>query len=354
MPPSPTSRLSQALTRMQWRRGLRAGVVVTDHRHRLPPPRHAHSAGPALGGFLVHHRRQRRPLPLPPRQHPHLPHRRLPRLLRRLHRRDEPPAQPHRHRPLLLLRDLARVLTQPLASSSVAILVCYIVAYGPATSTFTAASPASSTSSSAASGPPRFSLFLWPADPFRPARNAVADALLHPHPPRPPAPPSNRHPSPVTTPQRARHAQLRLHHRSRPGRPRRHSRPHDPPAPSAPATSPSSCKPPTSSSPASSASRSSALRLHQPTPAPPTRQALAQWLVASLARHRARPPRPSRRRRTPPSLPKAHSPSTSIVRALHFETSLDPNALDAAPTLAAQLDAQLAAVERDCLLSTSK
>ena len=70
---------------------------------------------------------------------------------------------------------LARVLSQPLASSSVVILVCYIVAYGSPVHTLAAG--ASSTTDFVLGGlwAAILTLVLWPVDPFRPARNAVAD-----------------------------------------------------------------------------------------------------------------------------------------------------------------------------------
>jgi len=70
---------------------------------------------------------------------------------------------------------LARVVSQPLASSSVVILVCYIVAFGG--SSHTAATGWTSTLYFVVGGiwASFLSLVLWPADPFRPARNAVAD-----------------------------------------------------------------------------------------------------------------------------------------------------------------------------------
>jgi len=70
---------------------------------------------------------------------------------------------------------LARVVSQPLASSSVIILVSYIVAYG---------SPVHTLASGVRDGTDFvlggvwaavLTLVLWPADPFRPARNAAAD-----------------------------------------------------------------------------------------------------------------------------------------------------------------------------------
>ena len=73
---------------------------------------------------------------------------------------------------------LARVLSQPLASSSVIILVCYIVAYG--NPVHTRASGLQSTADFVLGGlwAAALTLVLWPADPFRPARNAVADVYV--------------------------------------------------------------------------------------------------------------------------------------------------------------------------------
>ena len=73
---------------------------------------------------------------------------------------------------------LARVLSQPLASSSVIILVCYIVAYGNLV--HTRASGLQSTADFVLGGlwAAALTLVLWPVDPFRPARNAVADVYV--------------------------------------------------------------------------------------------------------------------------------------------------------------------------------
>ncbi len=73
---------------------------------------------------------------------------------------------------------LARVLSQPLASSSVVILVCFIVAYG--NPVHTRASGLASTGDFILGGlwAAVLTLVLWPADPFRPARNAVADVYV--------------------------------------------------------------------------------------------------------------------------------------------------------------------------------
>ncbi len=73
---------------------------------------------------------------------------------------------------------LARVLSQPLASSSVVILVCFIVAYG--NPIHTRASGLESTGDFILGGlwAALLTLVLWPADPFRPARNAVADVYV--------------------------------------------------------------------------------------------------------------------------------------------------------------------------------
>ncbi|MGA7159043.1 MAG: FUSC family protein [Acidobacteriaceae bacterium] len=70
---------------------------------------------------------------------------------------------------------LARVMSQPFASSSVTVLVSYIVAEG--TPPHTLAYATSSTVYFALGGlwAAALCLLLWPADPFRPARNAVAN-----------------------------------------------------------------------------------------------------------------------------------------------------------------------------------
>ena len=70
---------------------------------------------------------------------------------------------------------LARVLSQPLAASSVTILTSYIIAFGGAGHDW--ATAVSDTRSFIAGGlwAAALSLVLWPVDPFRPARNAVAE-----------------------------------------------------------------------------------------------------------------------------------------------------------------------------------
>jgi len=67
---------------------------------------------------------------------------------------------------------LARVVSQPLASCSVSILICYIVAYGSGIRTTTSSIGYFVIGSIWAAA---FSLVFWPVDPFGPARNAVAD-----------------------------------------------------------------------------------------------------------------------------------------------------------------------------------
>jgi uncharacterized membrane protein YccC len=70
---------------------------------------------------------------------------------------------------------LARVLGQALASTSVAILVCYFAAFG--TGHLSLAGTAANVGMFLAGGAwaAVLTLFLWPVDPFRPAREAVAD-----------------------------------------------------------------------------------------------------------------------------------------------------------------------------------
>jgi uncharacterized membrane protein YccC len=70
---------------------------------------------------------------------------------------------------------LARVLSQPLAASSVFILVCYIVAFGASDHSLT--NGLTSTLYFLAGGlwAAILALLLWPVDPFRPARHAVAN-----------------------------------------------------------------------------------------------------------------------------------------------------------------------------------
>jgi uncharacterized membrane protein YccC len=70
---------------------------------------------------------------------------------------------------------LARVISQPLASSSVSILVSYIVAYGAQVHTLQAADTGVMYYCIGGLWAASFALVFWPVDPFRPARNAVAD-----------------------------------------------------------------------------------------------------------------------------------------------------------------------------------
>ncbi len=70
---------------------------------------------------------------------------------------------------------LARVISQPLASASVSILVCYIVAFGGAIHNSSWALVGVQYFLIGGIWAAIFSLILWPVDPFRPARNAVAN-----------------------------------------------------------------------------------------------------------------------------------------------------------------------------------
>jgi len=72
---------------------------------------------------------------------------------------------------------LFRVLSQPLASTSVTIMTSYIIAFGGAN--HTSAAVFTSTRDFIIGGlwAATLSLVLWPADPFRPARMAVADVF---------------------------------------------------------------------------------------------------------------------------------------------------------------------------------
>jgi uncharacterized membrane protein YccC len=80
---------------------------------------------------------------------------------------------------------LSRVLSQPLASSSVVILVCYIVAHGSAVHTRTSGLIETRDFLLGGLWAATLTFGLWPADPFRPARHAVASVyetlteLLH-------------------------------------------------------------------------------------------------------------------------------------------------------------------------------
>lgn len=70
---------------------------------------------------------------------------------------------------------LARVFSQPLAASSVNILICYVVAVGGTTHTAEHAFSSMMYFTLGALWAGLLSLFLWPTDPFRPARLAIAD-----------------------------------------------------------------------------------------------------------------------------------------------------------------------------------
>jgi uncharacterized membrane protein YccC len=73
---------------------------------------------------------------------------------------------------------LARVLSQPLASASVIILICFIVAYGDPIHTRASGLASTGDFVMGALWAAVLTLILWPVDPFRPARNAVADVYL--------------------------------------------------------------------------------------------------------------------------------------------------------------------------------
>lgn len=69
----------------------------------------------------------------------------------------------------------ARVLSNPLASSSVIILVIYFAGFGGVTHTLTGALENALAFVFGGLWAAALSLFLWPVDPFRPARQAVAE-----------------------------------------------------------------------------------------------------------------------------------------------------------------------------------
>ncbi len=171
MPAAPTSPFFSALSRAQWRRGIRAGIAVASIMvtfHLLGKP----TGWAALGVLLV---------------------------------LTVDNGGPYRSRlgnivtiiiggslALLLGKatgtslalailitalfcfsiTLARVISQPLASCSVSILICYIVSYGSGIRTTTASIGYFIAGILWAAA---FSLIFWPVDPFGPARNAVAD-----------------------------------------------------------------------------------------------------------------------------------------------------------------------------------
>jgi uncharacterized membrane protein YccC len=70
---------------------------------------------------------------------------------------------------------LARVMSQPFASSSVTVLVCYIVAVGTPPHTLAYASVSTLYFCLGGLWAAALCLLLWPTDPFRPARLAIAD-----------------------------------------------------------------------------------------------------------------------------------------------------------------------------------
>jgi uncharacterized membrane protein YccC len=70
---------------------------------------------------------------------------------------------------------LARVVSQPLASGSASILICYFVSYGAAIHTPATVRGAILYFIAGGIWAAAFSLVFWPLDPFGPARNAVAD-----------------------------------------------------------------------------------------------------------------------------------------------------------------------------------
>lgn len=72
----------------------------------------------------------------------------------------------------------ARVVSQPLASTSVIILVIYFAGFGSDTNTLHAALANALQFLLGGLWAAVLSLFLWPIDPFRPARNAVADCYI--------------------------------------------------------------------------------------------------------------------------------------------------------------------------------
>src|SRR5215475_8241835 len=69
----------------------------------------------------------------------------------------------------------ARVLSKEMASTSVIILVIYFAGYGGVTHTFSGALENSAAFILGGLWAATLSLFLWPLDPFRPARLAVAE-----------------------------------------------------------------------------------------------------------------------------------------------------------------------------------
>jgi uncharacterized membrane protein YccC len=69
---------------------------------------------------------------------------------------------------------LLRVVSQPLAASSVLVLICYVVAYGHTEHSFPSAAAGGLQYLLGGLWAAALALVLWPVDPFRPAREAVA------------------------------------------------------------------------------------------------------------------------------------------------------------------------------------
>jgi uncharacterized membrane protein YccC len=75
---------------------------------------------------------------------------------------------------LCFIVTLARVIAQPIAASSVFILICYVVAYGGANHTLAAGTAGMISYLAGGLWSASLAFLLWPLDPFLPARNAVA------------------------------------------------------------------------------------------------------------------------------------------------------------------------------------
>jgi len=171
MTSSPSSRFVSALSRAQWRRGIRAGIAVASIMvtfHLLGKP----TGWAALGVLLVLNVDNGGPY-----------RSRLGNVLTVLIGGSLALLLGKAPGTSLALGivitalfcfavTLARVISQPLASCSVSILICYIVSSGSGLRTTTASIGYFIVGSIWAAA---FSLVFWPVDPFGPARNAVAD-----------------------------------------------------------------------------------------------------------------------------------------------------------------------------------
>ena len=233
---------------------------------------------------------------------------------------------------------MARVLSQPLASSSVTILVCYIVAYGGPTHSLSSGKTGVLYFVLGGLWAASFSMIFWPVDPFRPARHAVADLYSKLTDLAAALPTTDAASDPTAFNDLV--AQIRLNIET---------------AQSTLAATPARMTARTVRARNLAAMVQAAdllfariLRIAELGTHEPTRNTraseLGNWIVNSL-----RPVEPALRTRPDDRAASFDARGSLSVdmhrRALQFEPSPDTN------TVYAQLDAQFAAVERDCLLS---